>query len=169
MRETSLKHTLFVGTLMAATLALAACSTEVRTVPLQGALAQPGTLEAAPGAPLHRGAGPVTTSADPSNVAVYFGTQTHPAVQKQLGDVSYSVRIARGTNDGDRACRNALGEALRKLRAGARDHAANAVINVTTRFHSTVTDSDNDFTCGLSSSAAAIAVHGDFVVLETNQ
>jgi hypothetical protein len=42
------------------------------------------------------------------------------------------------------------------------------VIDVSTRFHSTETNSSTDFTCGVSPSAAAIAVRGQLVVLEAN-
>jgi uncharacterized protein YbjQ (UPF0145 family) len=62
----------------------------------------------------------------------------------------------------------ALEQALSKLRAAAQEKNANAVINVQTRFHSTETRSATDFTCGVSPSAAAVAVRGDLVVLQNN-
>ena len=43
-----------------------------------------------------------------------------------------------------------------------------AVVNVKTRFHSTETASATNYTCGVSPSAAAIAVEGERVVLQTN-
>lgn len=101
-------------------------------------------------------------------VPVYFGQQDHPAVKTQLGDVSYSVRIARKVAGPDEACHEALAEAVRKLRAAANERHANAVVDVSTRFHSTESNSSTDFTCGVSPSAAAIAVKGQLVVLDSN-
>lgn len=89
-------------------------------------------------------------------------------MKTQLGDVSYSVRIARQVNTPDGACHAALAEAVSKLRAAARERHANAVIDVQTRFHSTETNSSTDFTCGVSTSAAAVAVKGQLVVLDAN-
>ena len=57
---------------------------------------------------------------------------------------------------------------MQKLRAAAHERNANAVIDVSTRFHSTESNSSTDFTCGVSPSAAAIAVSGQLVVLEAN-
>ncbi|QQC63829.1 hypothetical protein [Paraburkholderia ginsengisoli] len=99
-------------------------------------------------------------------VPVFFGQQDHPAVKNKVGEVAYSVRIARKQSNPDDACHEALGEAVRKLRDAARERHANAVIDVTTRFHSTETSSSADFTCGVSPSAAALAVRGQLVVLE---
>ena len=89
-------------------------------------------------------------------------------MKKELGDVSYSVRIARKVAGPDDACREALGEAIGKLRAAARERSANAVIDVKTRFHSSESNSTREFTCGVSPSAAAIAVSGRLVTLEAN-
>lgn len=131
--------------LSAVVLTQAGCSTEVKSLPLAAAGAQ-----------------------STGGVRVYFGSQDHPAVKSQLGDVSYSVRIARKVAGADEACHQVLAEAVQKLRKAAQDRNANAVINVSTRFHSTETDSSTDFTCGVSGSAAAIAVKGQLVVLENN-
>jgi len=42
------------------------------------------------------------------------------------------------------------------------------VIDVTTRFHSSESNSSSEFTCGVSPSAAAIAISGRLAVLEAN-
>ncbi|WP_345811296.1 signal peptidase [Paraburkholderia sp. PREW-6R] len=123
----------------------AGCATQVQSLPLAAAGGQ------------SRG-----------DVQVYFGEQDHPVVKSQLGAVSYSVRVARKTSSPEQACHEALTEAVKKLRAAANERQANAVIDVTTRFHSTETHSSTDFTCGVSPSAAAIAVSGQLVVLESN-
>lgn len=132
------------GGLMVVVATLSGCATQVKSLPLAPVVAQ-----SAPGA----------------QVALYFGSQDHPAVQSQLGQTTASVRIARETDGQDAACNRALAAALEKLRAYARDHHANAVINVGTSFHSTESASASEFTCGVSPSAAALRVHGDVVVL----
>ena len=101
-------------------------------------------------------------------VPVFFGQQDHPAVKRNLGEVTYSVRIARKVANADDACHEALAEAVRKLRDAARERHANAVIDVATRFHSTETSSSTEFMCGVSQSAAAIGVRGQLVVLEAH-
>lgn len=133
------------GALAVMALTLAGCATQVKSLPLAAAGGQ------------SRG-----------NVPVYFGQQDHPAVKSRLGDVSYSVRIARKVAGPDDACHEALAEAVQKLRAAASERHANAVIDVSTRFHSTESNSPTEFTCGVSPSAAAIAVSGQLVVLESN-
>ncbi|CAB3799363.1 signal peptidase [Paraburkholderia caffeinilytica] len=140
-----MKKVFVLGALAAVVLTQAGCATDVKSVPFEAAGAQ---------------------SRD--GVPVYFGQQSHPAVTARLGDVSYSVRIARKVANPDDACHQALAEAVRKLRAAAHERNANAVIDVSTRFHSTESKSSTDFTCGVSPSAAAIAVSGQLVVLEAN-
>jgi uncharacterized protein YbjQ (UPF0145 family) len=89
-------------------------------------------------------------------------------VQQQLGEASVSARVARAQDGADASCDKALEQALDKLRAAAQEKKANAVINVQTRFHSAETSSSTNFTCGVSPSAAAVAVHGDLAVLQSN-
>jgi uncharacterized protein YbjQ (UPF0145 family) len=134
-----------LGGLMVVVATLTGCATQVKSLPLAPVVAQ-----TAPGA----------------QVALYFGSQAHPAVQSQLGQTSTSVRIAREANGQDASCNRALADALQKLRAYARDHNANAVINIGTSFHSTESASATEFTCGVSMSAAALRVRGDVVVLD---
>ncbi|OWJ59208.1 signal peptidase [Paraburkholderia caledonica] len=140
-----MKRTLVLGALTIAAATLTGCATQVKSLPLAAAGGE------------SRG-----------GVPVYFGEQSHPAVKRRLGDVSYSVRIARKVAGPDDACREALAEAIGKLRAAARERGANAVIDVTTRFHSSESNSSSEFTCGVSSSAAAIAISGRLAVLEAN-
>ncbi|ACD17441.1 hypothetical protein B0G75_11764 [Paraburkholderia sp. BL18I3N2] len=140
-----MKRTGVLGALAVMALTLAGCATQVKSLPLAAAGGE------------SRG-----------NVPVYFGQQNHPAVKSRLGDVSYSVRIARKVAGPDDACHAALAEAMQKLRAAANERHANAVIDVSTRFHSTESNSSTEFTCGVSPSAAAIAVSGQLVVLESN-
>jgi uncharacterized protein YbjQ (UPF0145 family) len=145
-----MKNGLMLAALAAVAITQAGCATQVMSVPLQSAQSA------------------VKQPAGESSVAVYFGSQAHPAVQNQLGEAKYSVRIARNSNDPKAACSSALNEALAKLRADAHEHGANAVVDVQTRFHTTETNSATDFTCGVSTSAAAVAVRGNLVVLQNN-
>lgn len=140
-----MKRTYVLGALAVVALTQAGCATQVMSLPLAASGGQ------------SRG-----------DVPVYFGQQDHPSVKSQLGDVSYSVRVARKVAGPEDACHEALAEAVRKLRAAANERQANAVIGVSTRFHSTESNSSSDFTCGVSPSAAAIAVRGQLVVLDAN-
>jgi uncharacterized protein YbjQ (UPF0145 family) len=140
-----MKKLTVLGALAVVALTQAGCATQVKSLPFAAAGGE------------SRG-----------EVPVFFGEQDHPAVKSKVGEVAYSVRIARRQSNPDDACHEALAEAVRKLRAAARDRHANAVIDVSTRFHSTETNSSADFTCGVSPSAAAIAVRGQLVVLEAH-
>ncbi|MEX3928095.1 signal peptidase [Paraburkholderia sp. BR10936] len=136
-------------------LTLAACGSQRLTLPIQPA-ASLSTAKAA-------------SSADPATkIAVYFGAQPHPEVVRHVGDASHSLRAARATDGAEASCNKVLAMALDKLRADAHNKGANAVINVTTRFHGSETGSATEYTCGVSQSAAAIAVTGDLVVLQAN-
>src|SRR5262249_35379342 len=135
-----------IGVLAIVALTQAGCATHVESLSLQ----------------------PVTSqAAAQKDVALYFGSQAHPGVKRKLGERTQSVRIARKNDDKQASCDQALADALQKLRGYARDHQANAVINISTRFHSTETSSNTNYTCGLSTSAASIIVRGDVVVLES--
>ncbi|CAM2140520.1 Signal peptidase [Pararobbsia alpina] len=140
------KNRLMLGALTVVALTQAGCATQVESLPIA----------------------PVAAGTSAHDVALYFGAQAHPAVQSQLGPSSHSVRIARTTMGPEASCNKALQEALDKLISDARSHHANAVVNVTTRFHSTESTSSTDYACGLSTSAAAIAVKGDLVVLKAD-
>jgi len=134
-----------IGVLAIVALTQAGCATHVESLSLQ----------------------PVTSHAVAQDVALYFGSQAHPGVKRKLGERTQSVRIARKNDDKQASCDQALADALQKLSGYARDHQANAVINISTRFHSTETSSNTNYTCGLSTSAASIIVRGDVVVLES--
>lgn len=138
-----MKKLSLVGAMLVAALTQVGCATEVKSLPF-----------AASG------------SESRGEVPVYFGDQNHAAVKTRLGEVSYSVRIARKESGPSEACHLALREAVQKMQQAARERHANAVIDVSTRFHSTETNSSRDFTCGVSPSAAAIAVRGQMVVLD---
>ncbi|WP_296660948.1 signal peptidase [Paraburkholderia sp.] len=144
------------ASMLIATTLLAGCGTVVRSMPFPAEAQQP----------------------DASGVKVYFGSQEHPAVKTNFGKHDVSVRVARARDEkhdahSDRVkdekttCELALDDALRRLRAYAKSHGANGVVNATTRFHDIRTDSTTTFTCGVSPGAGAIAVSGDVVLLDT--
>jgi uncharacterized protein YbjQ (UPF0145 family) len=151
-----MKNTYFaLGAAAIVSLTLAGCGTQVKSLPIQP-VASAASTPAVDG-----------TQTVP-NIAVYFGAQPHPEVVRRVGAASHSVRLARASDGAEASCNRTLAEALDKLRADARKKGANAVINVTTRFHQTETDSATQYTCGVSPSAAAIAVKGELVVLQAN-
>jgi uncharacterized protein YbjQ (UPF0145 family) len=149
IRNPMKKETLTLCAAAIVSLTLAGCGTQIKSLPLQSAV-------------------PAATTTTGADVALYFGAQPHPQVVRKVGDASHSVRVASAAAGPDASCNKALADALDKLRGDARDKGANAVINVKTRFHETVSDSATEYTCGVSPSAAAIAVTGDLVVLQAN-
>jgi len=144
-----------LSTAVIVSLTLAGCGTQRMSLPIQP-VASAATTNA------------VASTDAGSSIAVYFGSQPHPEVVRRVGGASHSLRVARTTDGAEATCNKALATALDKLRADARGKGANAVINVTTRFHGNETSSATEYTCGVSRSAAAIAVKGDLVVLQAN-
>ena len=74
----TMKSKFAFGGLMVVVATLSGCATQVKSLPLAPVVAQ--SPQSAPGA----------------QVALYFGSQDHPAVQSQQGPTTASVRIARG-------------------------------------------------------------------------
>jgi hypothetical protein len=138
-----MKRKMLLGGTIAAAMVLSGCGTAVRSMPIPADAIQ----------------------SDSSNVKVYFGSQPHPAIKTNFGPRSASSRVAR-ESDEQLTCEHALGNALERLRAYAKDHGANALVNVNTRFHEHRSDSQTAYTCGVSPSAGAVVVSGDVVLLE---
>ncbi|MBN3727051.1 signal peptidase [Burkholderia sp. Ac-20379] len=141
-----MKQRLHLAGILIAAAALSGCGTVVRSLPLTDS----------------------ATATAPGGVKLYFGAQAHPALERQIGRRTESARLARGTAVEQAVCDQALDTALGSLRAYAARHGGNAVINITTGFHSTRSDSETEYTCGVSGSAGAISVAGDVVVLGTH-
>ena len=99
-------------------------------------------------------------------VALYFGNQAHPAVVSSLGEVTKSSHPARKTATEVEICNATLADALRQLASAAHDRGANAVINIKTWFHSTESNDENNYTCGVSGVSAALRVSGELVTIE---
>jgi hypothetical protein len=122
----------------------AGCTTKIRSLPMPAA----------------------AQTQNAKDVALYFGDQQHANVKTMLGSKEVAVRVARTMDGQEATCNIALGNALDQLRDYAREHHADAVINVTTRFQHTETRSANEFICGSSNNGSTLAVRGDVVKLE---
>lgn len=101
------------------------------------------------------------------DVALYFGNQPHPAVVAKLGEVTKSSHPPRKTLTEVEVCNATLADALRQLASAAHDRGANAVINIRTNFHSSESNDENNYTCGVSSVSAALRVRGEMVTIES--
>lgn len=99
-------------------------------------------------------------------VALYFGSQPHPAVLSSLGEVTKSSHPPRKTATEVEICNATLADALRQLTNAAHDRGANAVINIKTSFHSNESNDPTNYTCGVSSVSAALRVRGELVTVE---
>ncbi|SAL46022.1 signal peptide protein [Caballeronia arvi] len=100
-------------------------------------------------------------------VALYFGDQPHAKVKTLIETKEVRVRVGRDPDSKEPMCNVALGKALEELRVYARTQHANAVVNVATRFQRRESSSPTEFTCGLSTAGATLAVRGDVVQLDT--
>jgi hypothetical protein len=142
-----MKTKMTLGLVAAVLLTQAGCTTKIRSLPMPAAL----------------------QTQNAQDVALYFGDDAHASVKQTFGNKEFAVRVNRQPeNSKEATCNLALTKALQQLRDYAREHHANAVINVKTRFQSTITASATEFTCGASLNGSTLAVRGDIVTLETN-
>lgn len=134
-----------LGLMAAVLLTQAGCTTTVKSLPMPDAM----------------------QTQNAQDVALYFGEQPHAAVRETVGSKEFAVRVPRQVeNTREVTCNLALTKALQQLRDYAREHHANAVINVKTRFQHNESVSATQFTCGASLNGSTLAVRGDVVMLD---
>jgi len=101
-------------------------------------------------------------------VALYFGSQPHPAVQREIMRVRSKGSVTRLEGEDDvTSCNRAFGKALDNLRSDARKHGANAVIEISTKFkkRGDISMSPDTYVCGKNTGSAVLRLQGRAVVL----
>ncbi|TDV39007.1 hypothetical protein C7405_101124 [Paraburkholderia caballeronis] len=101
------------------------------------------------------------------DIGLYFAGQTHPAVQKSLGQFATNKKTnAFGKSDLE-ACQHVFISAVMELQERARKEGGNAVINIQSNYKKDLRASATEFTCGAGAVIAGVALVGDVVTLKT--
>ena len=113
---------------------------------------------------------PVLTS-DPgkeklSDVALYFGDQSHPTVVKELGEWSTSKKTNAFHKTDQAACDWAFLTALITMQQRAVREGGNAIINIKSNYKNVETSSQTEYQCGAGNVVAGVALKGTVVKIE---
>ena len=100
-----------------------------------------------------------------SDVALYFGKQKTPAVEKQIGEYT-SNKKTNGFNKSDQeACDIAFISAAAALQDRARREGGNAVINIRSVYRKEDVASETEYLCGSGATMSGVALRGTVVKL----
>ncbi len=99
------------------------------------------------------------------DIALYWGSQTHPQVIEKYGEFKTSKRANKLGKSRDAACQWALASAVKALQQRARREGGNAVINLTSNVQDHELSSDTSYECLCGGMMVNVAVKGDVVKL----
>lgn len=103
------------------------------------------------------------------SVSFYFGSQSHPAVEKKLGSATGLQNTSAFLKSDFNACSWGFLGALKKLRNQAEEAGGNAVINIQSYFMTTKNKpmvSTKYVTCAIGAASARIVLRGEIVKLK---
>lgn len=101
-----------------------------------------------------------------SDVALYFGKQSHPAVAKKLGEYP-SNKKTNGFNKSDsEACQWAALSALLSLQERAVREGGDAVVNIRSYYKKNEVSSKTDYECHNGAFVTGVALIGEVVKLK---
>ncbi|MFM0201294.1 excinuclease ABC subunit A [Paraburkholderia fungorum] len=99
------------------------------------------------------------------DVRLYFAGQSHPAVQKTMGNFATNKKTNAFGKSDLQACQHVFLSAVIELQDRARKEGGNAVINIKSNYKNEVRESATEFTCGAGAVVAGVALTGDVVTL----
>lgn len=98
-----------------------------------------------------------------NSIRLYFGSQSHPAIQRRLGTYT-SVKKTSGVGKSDqRACKWAFLSAVITLQGRAVREGGNAVVNIRSKYGRNELSSTTDFECGAGAVLVGVTLVGDVV------
>lgn len=100
-----------------------------------------------------------------SEVAMYWGDQQHPAVEKEFGEFKTSQRSNAFRKPREGACHWALASSLKVLQQRARREGGDAIINIQSNIQNKTFSSETEFECLAGSMMVNVAVKGTVVKL----
>jgi len=100
------------------------------------------------------------------DVKLYWGEQSHPAIEKMYGEFKTSKRTNALGKSKETACRWALATSLKVLQDRALREGGNAVVNIRSNIRNNEKSSTTEFECLVGSVIVNSALIGDVVKLK---
>jgi len=100
-----------------------------------------------------------------SDIALYFGKQKTPAVEKRIGEYTSNKKTNSFNKSDQEACDIAFISAAVSLQDRAKREGGNAVINIHSVYKNDKFESTNEYLCGAGSTMAGVALRGTVVTL----
>lgn len=99
------------------------------------------------------------------NVKLYFGKQSHPNVEKNIGEWGTNKKTNAFGKSDKNACEWAFLSAAITLQERAKTEGGNAVINIMSNYKNIETSSETEYMCGAGAIMAGVALKGEVVKL----
>jgi|SRR6185369_8765824 uncharacterized protein YbjQ (UPF0145 family) len=100
-----------------------------------------------------------------SDIALYFGKQKTPAVEKRIGEYTSNKKTNSFNKSDQEACDIAFISAAAALQDRARREGGNAVINIHSVYRNDNISSDTEYLCGSGAMVAGVALRGTVVTV----
>jgi len=100
-----------------------------------------------------------------SSVALFFGDQAHPRVERQLGTFTSNKKTNAFGKSDEKACNWAFLSAMIALQDRAISMGGDAVINIHSYYYKNEFTSATEFECGAGAAIAGVTMVGDIVKL----
>lgn len=100
-----------------------------------------------------------------SSVRLYFGDQTHPAVETDFGEYTSNKKTNAVGKSDEKACKWAFLSAMKSLQERAIKEGGNAVINIYSYYKRNKVVSATEFECGAGATIAGVTMIGEVVKL----
>ena len=100
------------------------------------------------------------------NIGLYFAGQSHPVVEKSLGEVATNKKTNAANKSDQEACNRVFLSAVLALQESVRKQGGNAVINIRSNYRNQERSSATQFTCGAGTFVAGVALKGEVVTLK---
>jgi len=100
-----------------------------------------------------------------SSVALYFGDQSHPAVERKLGEFPTNKKTNAFNKSDSEACEWVMLSALLALQERAVREGGNAVVNIRSYYKKNIVSSKTEYECHNGAFVAGVALIGEVVKL----
>ena len=100
------------------------------------------------------------------DVKVYFAGETHPAVEKSIGEFRTNKKTNAFNKSDEEACQWAFFSAIKSLQERALKEGGNAVIDIKSNYRDREFVSATEFQCGAGAFIGGVALKGTVVKLK---
>lgn len=99
------------------------------------------------------------------SVKLYFGTQSHAAIERNIGTYTANRKTNGVGKSDEKACKWAFLSAMVTLQDRAIAEGGNAVVNIHSYYYKNEFSSETEFECGAGAIMSGVTMVGDVVVL----